>query len=937
MERALESSIIKLYSQILEYEARAICQFNRNVAFQFARNLVKADSWKDILSSIHDSESACDKILKVLDAQDGRERFGRLERCLKQQHSRIDELLQASRAQDEEYQKQHLAELQTSRAEEKAWRHEQKSWHMSEEQSRCFEVLRTTPYEHNKERNKDPVEGTCKWFLEHAKYQEWLKKQRFSWLWVTADPGCGKSVLSKLLVNIYGTTKSTDGQNICYYFFKDDSEENKSATHALCALLHQLFTQNTELIKYAIPSYLKNGGKLPQLLETLWDIFIRATADPNAGNTVCVLDALDECAEDSRLFLIAKLSDFYSKADTNTGLKFLITSRPNATIQNEISRRSKLDLESIQLMGENDAEVEAISTEITLVIKARVEEFRMIRSRRGIDDNAHSIILKRLLNTNNRTYLWVALIFPELEENVGLHERKLLKLIETIPRTVDEAYEKILAQSSNIMLARKLLHIVVAAVRPLTVKEINIALAIQDTHKCLDDCDLEPEPSFRYTVRKICGLFVNIQDSKVYLIHQTAKEFLIFGDSVDQVAGNIHANPDKWKHSLRPCDSNLVLAKSCMTYILFTTFESNPLWSPRSPASWYDDRISRQKIGQYTDKHDFLDYAAKCWFIHLQQAKSKEDSVVINSALQLCNVLSNRCQTWFAIFRRKYTRTGTTDLMIGCATGLESIVKLLLERKDIDINAKDEHSCTALWYAIHAKQTKITKLLLKRKDLDTNSKIKYGLTPLLQAVDGGDRENFVLLLEHEGTDPNLTHDYGDTPLHMAIRRRNEEMVALLLKHKNIDPNSQDHTHSPLMLAVSISGDSGNKEIIKLLLAHKNIDLGLKNKNGYTALSLAAYYRELEVVKSLQQHPLFCRNVSTITHAQRTASESYEGFTKAVQLLEDKKAEMANTQAPICLDQDASVNLGASRQQFRSNNFSRFSRDSPLHWALEYWR
>ena len=715
MERALESSIIKLYSQILEYEARATCQFNRNTAFQFARNLVKADSWKDILSSIHDSETACDKILKVLDAQDGRDRFGRLEHSLKEQHGWIDELLRASRAQDEEYRKQHLAELQTSRAEEKYWRQEQKDWHMSEEQSRCFEVLRTTPYEHNKERNKDPVEGTCKWFLEHAKYQGWLKKQRSIWLWVTADPGCGKSVLSKLLVNSYGTTKSTDSQNICYYFFKDDSEENKSATHALCALLHQLFTQNTELIKYAIPSYLKNGGKLPQLLETLWDIFIRATADPNAGNTVCVLDALDECAEDSRLFLIAKLSDFYSKADTNTGLKFLITSRPNATIQNEISRRSKLDLESIQLMGENDAEVEAISTEITLVIKARVEEFRMIRSRRGIDDNAHSIILKRLLNTNNRTYLWVALIFPELEENVGLHERKLLKLIETIPRTVDEAYEKILAQSSNIMLARKLLHIVVAAVRPLTVKEINIALAIQDTHKCLDDCDLEPEPSFRYTVRKICGLFVNIQDSKVYLIHQTAKEFLIFGDSVDQVAGNIHANPDKWKHSLRPCDSNLVLAKSCMTYILFTTFESNP---------WESSGIETyRRIVQYTHKHVFLEYAARCWAIHLQQAKPKEDSLVVNSALQLCSTLSDRYRTWFAVFWIDYTQagiiyTGTTDLMIGCAIGLELIVKLLLERKDVDINAKDEDSRPALWYAMTVRQTKITKLLLKRKDLD---------------------------------------------------------------------------------------------------------------------------------------------------------------------------------------------------------------------------
>lgn len=40
----LEASITKLYSYILEYEARAACQFNRNIAFQIARNVVKADN-----------------------------------------------------------------------------------------------------------------------------------------------------------------------------------------------------------------------------------------------------------------------------------------------------------------------------------------------------------------------------------------------------------------------------------------------------------------------------------------------------------------------------------------------------------------------------------------------------------------------------------------------------------------------------------------------------------------------------------------------------------------------------------------------------------------------------------------------------------------------------------------------------------------------------
>ena len=69
----LESTVINLYGQVLEYEARAVCQFNRNAAFQFTRNLVKVDSWKDSLSNIRISEANCDKILQVIDSKDQRE------------------------------------------------------------------------------------------------------------------------------------------------------------------------------------------------------------------------------------------------------------------------------------------------------------------------------------------------------------------------------------------------------------------------------------------------------------------------------------------------------------------------------------------------------------------------------------------------------------------------------------------------------------------------------------------------------------------------------------------------------------------------------------------------------------------------------------------------------------------------------------------------
>jgi hypothetical protein len=97
-----EAAVMKLYTQILEYEARAACQFSRNTALQVARNIVEADSWKDIVESIKVSETACEKFMRIIDAEDQRARTKQLEIVLTEQNNRINEQLKASRIQDKE-------------------------------------------------------------------------------------------------------------------------------------------------------------------------------------------------------------------------------------------------------------------------------------------------------------------------------------------------------------------------------------------------------------------------------------------------------------------------------------------------------------------------------------------------------------------------------------------------------------------------------------------------------------------------------------------------------------------------------------------------------------------------------------------------------------------------------------------------------------------
>lgn len=107
----LRKTMTKLYRMILEFEARAACQFSRNTAHQAIRNIVAADGWDEILASVTQHDTECVILIRIIDVEDGRVRSERLEDLLKNQDQRVTELLRESRKQDELFQLHILAEL----------------------------------------------------------------------------------------------------------------------------------------------------------------------------------------------------------------------------------------------------------------------------------------------------------------------------------------------------------------------------------------------------------------------------------------------------------------------------------------------------------------------------------------------------------------------------------------------------------------------------------------------------------------------------------------------------------------------------------------------------------------------------------------------------------------------------------------------------------
>lgn len=294
---------------------------------------------------------------------------------------------------------------------------------------------------------------------------------------MSADPGCGKSVLAKALVDEGLLTSGLRRPSICYFFFKEDDVDRQSSASALCAILHQLFIQKPKLMEHAMGDYNKNGKVLRTLFSTLWDILQKSATDPEAGEIICVFDALDECEASARKSLIGKLGNFYStRNETSARLKVIVTSRPYSVVERDFRTHIK-DLNSICLKGEEESE--KIRREINLVIEDQIPRISNAMEV-PLELNVQSAIVEHLKSMENRTYLWLHLILDVIRDTLESTQGKLKTLVDKIPDSVDDAYETILNRVKDREGARRLLHIVVAAARPLTLREMIIAMEIDE-------------------------------------------------------------------------------------------------------------------------------------------------------------------------------------------------------------------------------------------------------------------------------------------------------------------------------------------------------------------------------------------------------------------------------------------------------------------------
>ena len=870
--------LAKLYSYIIEYQARAICHLSKTQLSRGWQNVAGGNNWAGKASEIETLSKTRSSLISHDNEKEIRERWGLQLREIQESSAILKEIRQVldenQRQTQENYEDMAGKDLLQDLA---------------------------SDYEGYKDFNRLRVQGTCEWFFNDEKFRKWRDSDTSGLLWLSAGPGCGKSILSRALIDERRLSLNVTTSTVCHFFFKDGYEDRMYAANALCAILHQLFTRDSTgaLIKLALPAHKNYGKALTRSFSGLWNILLECAKSPYTGEIVCIFDALDECEEQSRLQLISKLKEFYCEQQgsliLSSKLSFLITSRPYTEIEREFEGFSTAEY----LHFDGDKKSPAISREIDLVID---EHVRQIAGNFTPGDQLE--ISKRLKGMENRTYLWLYVIFETIREDPSRHGKRssIERLLNNIPSRLSEAYEIILGRSKCQEETERLLEIILAAARPLTLDEANVALTLALTeedfasHAALEN-DLWPKNNFESIVKGLSGLFISVHDSKLFLIHQTAREFLI------DPSGR-----GTWEGRLSMSKSSSTISRTCIQFLmlpdLHTLLEDGYLSEDESDGALSDDDGSREDLsdhsesseGSYSDNYEsegsfsnddessedvsdysepsergysdddesersisddddtdsfifdnlppFFRYAATHWTSHFLSQEASAIDQYLKDARTLCDAR----QAWVQVARYKGLLGWTpdsqdmTDLSLASYLGLKQVVENILSEEHVDVNIEDESSGSALSAACFAGQSDVVTLLL---DKGANYNAPHAHGTALHAALLFHHHDIVRILLENGADANSEDEQLGTALYLASARENPDSVINLLKW-GADVNLR---HGDFGTALCRASFLGSRETVQILLKN-GADVNIQGGWEVTALCIASHADRPDVVIDL---------------------------------------------------------------------------------------
>lgn len=650
--------------------------------------------------------------------------------------------------------------------------------------------------------------GTLEWFLIDERFKTWVSTNS-SLLWVSGNPGCGKTVLSAFLLDQLEEIMKNSNARVVYFFCDDKDERQRTAEMLLRGVIHQLIVSTPQLIKHAMAQWTARGTGIFTSVDTLWKIFLAIVTDPASDGTYCVLDALDECEEASREELLLRLGNHFRSTDDQLRkgyVNVIITSRPSDSIDCFLHPFSVIRFQT-------EREEDNINRDIALFISHEVER---LAEARGYNDKLKARVQEALEEGADGMFLWVVLIVKVLAKTRGSLVERTLK---SLPRGLYAVYEKLLSgmDEDTQEMARRLLLFVVTAIRPFSLAELATVININPEDRRSSPRDLR---GFERDIL-LCGPIVKVQDGTVHLVHQSAKEFL--------TSSNLILPSSLSGFQIKPLEAHCELAICCLTYLALDEFEEDPLSVDRPN---FDMDVRRR-----SQNFDFWVYAGAYWLQHINHA-DQENPELWNSFQRLSQSDIKLSQAWWSLgFGWE-----VTPLLIAAQMGNCSFVRRLLDAgADVEAEAGfDGNSLQAA--ALHGNLEVVKQLLNSGAEVNAGS--CYFGTALHAAASSGHGAVVMELLDR-GADINILSGECQSALQAAASNGHSTVVQELL-----DRGANIHIQGGRLGNALQAAAFGGHEVVVQQLLDEGVDVNTQGGHFGNALQAAAFGGHSVVVKQL---------------------------------------------------------------------------------------
>ena len=453
-------------------------------------------------------------------------------------------------------------------------------------------------------------------------------------------------------------------------------------------------------------------------------------------------------------------------------------------------------------------------------------------------------------------------------------QRDVRGILSRLPKTLDETYERVLRgiHDDNKKHARRLLHCLAVAVRPLRVEELAEILAFDfdaakgDIPEYHEDWRWEDqEEAVLSTWSSLITIAEYIDSHRptrvVQFSHFSVKEFLM----ADRLATPTR---DISQYHIQLEHAHTIIAQACLGFLRHRggcidseTVKDFPL-AKYAAEHWvthaqFQDVASHVKHGMKDCFDPEMPYFASWIWTHemdhpLSVLNYTRPTPLYYSALYGFHEIVEDLVIKYPHNTNAIGGPYDFPLLAALSQGHVRVAELLVEHGG-NVNARGTGGCTQLhtllkWGNPRENYSCSVRFLLER-DADPNMKCENGETPLYilflylpqDLLTNEILPVAQLLLEH-GADPNLTGKNGETPLFILFYRdlsTNDVLPAaqLLLEH-GADPNLMDKNGEP-PLSILFYRDLSTNDVLpvaQLLLEH-GADPNLTGKDGETPLQI----------------------------------------------------------------------------------------------------